>query len=289
MKKQPIVALESTVIAHGLPWPTNFETAVSMENKVKEKGAIPKTLGIINGEIKIGLTEKEIEHLAKAKNVMKIGTAEIAAAIALRRNAATTVSATMRLAKNAGIDVFATGGIGGVHRNVPWDVSQDIMELSKTRMIVVCAGFKSILDVERTIEFLETFQVTVVGYQTDYMPLFHTKESEYKVNIRADSPKEIVAIFNEKEKLGIEGAILVANPIPEQSEIPREELEEYIKKAVAEAKENGISGKSLTPFLLSRLTELSGGKTLTANIALLKNNASLAGEIAVALSRGGRD
>lgn len=289
MKKQPFVALESTVIAHGLPWPTNLETAISMENRVKGKGAIPKTFGIIKGEIKIGLTEKEIEYLAEAKNVMKIGTAEIAAAVALRRDAATTVSATMRLAKNAGIDVFATGGIGGVHRDVPWDVSQDILELSKTRMIVVCAGFKSILDVEKTVEFLETFQVTVVGYQTDFMPLFHTRESEYKVNIRADSPEEVVAIFNEKEKLGIEGAILVTNPIPKQFEIPRKELEGYIERAVAEAKENGISGKSLTPFLLSRLTELSGGKTLTANIALLENNASLAGEIAMALSRSDRD
>ncbi|AKI97078.1 pseudouridine-5'-phosphate glycosidase [Kosmotoga pacifica] len=277
------VALESTVIAHGLPWPANFETAVAMEEEVKKNGSVPRTIGIIGGEIKIGITRDEIKYLSTAKNVMKVGTAEIAVAVALKKDAATTVSATMKLAAREGIEVFATGGIGGVHKGVEWDVSQDIVELSKTNMIVVSAGVKSILDVEKTLEFLETFQVTVVGYRTDRFPLFHTRFSKFPVNITVNTPEEIAAIFEEKKRLGIEGAILVANPIPTEYEIPHYELMKYIETAITEATSKNISGKSLTPFLLNRLGELSDGKTLEANIALLKNNAALAGQIAKVL------
>lgn len=279
------VALESTVIAHGLPWPVNFKTAIAMEEEVKREGAVPKTIGIINGDIKIGMTKDELEYLATAENVMKVGAAEIPVATAMKNNAATTVSATLKLAAREGIEVFATGGIGGVHRDVSWDVSQDIIELSKTDMVVVSAGVKSILDVEKTLEFLETFQVTVIGYQTDSFPLFHCRYSRYPVNVTVETPEEIAAIFKEKKKLGIEGAILVANPIPEEYEVPYDELMKYVEMAVSEAKEKGVSGKGLTPFLLGRLSELSDGKTLEANVALLKNNASLAGKIAKALKK----
>lgn len=277
-----IVALESTVIAQGLPWPHNFDTAMAMEQEVRKNGGIPKTIGIISGEIKIGLTKEEVELMAKSKDVIKAGTAEIAVAVALGKHAATTVSGTMALASKNEIDVFATGGLGGVHRDIPWDVSQDILELSKTNMIVVSSGVKSILDVEKTLEFLETFQITVLGYKTDYFPLFHTRTSQYKVNMRVDSPEEIVDIYRAKKRLGIPGAVLVANPVPEADEIPLKELEKYIDVAVEEANEKGIKGKALTPFLLGRLGELSDGKTMETNIALLKNNAALAGKIAAA-------
>lgn len=275
-----IVALESTVIAQGLPWPHNFDTAMAMEQEVRKNGGNPKTIGIISGEIKIGMTSAEIEIMAKSQGIIKAGTAEIAAAVALGKNAATTVSGTMVLASRNGIDVFATGGLGGVHRDIPWDVSQDILELSKTNMIVVSSGVKSILDVEKTLEFLETFQITVIGYKTDYFPLFHTRASQYKVNTRVDSPEEIVDIYRTKKKLGIPGAILIANPVPEADEIPLKELEGYIDIAVREANSKNIKGKSLTPFLLGRLGELSNGKTMETNIALLKNNAAVAGKIA---------
>ncbi|MCD6159270.1 MAG: pseudouridine-5'-phosphate glycosidase [Kosmotoga sp.] len=279
------VALESTVIAHGLPWPVNFETALAMEKEVKKQGSIPKTIGIIGGNIKVGMTKDELRYLSTAKSVMKVGTAEIAVATALKKDAATTVSATLKLADKEGIEVFATGGIGGVHRDVEWDVSQDIIELSKTNMIVVSAGVKSILNVEKTLEFLETFQVTVIGYQTDSFPLFHCRHSKFPVSISVKTPEEIVEIFKEKQRLEIEGAILVANPIPVEYEVPYNELMKYIETAISEANSKRISGKGLTPFLLGRLSELSNGKTLEANIALLKNNASLAGKIAMAMMR----
>jgi pseudouridine-5'-phosphate glycosidase len=274
------VALESTVIAHGLPYPKNYETAKNMERAVLENGGIPKTIGIIDGQIIIGLDDKNIKFLATGKNIYKLGTAEIPVATALKLNGATTVSGTMSIASKNNIDIFATGGIGGVHRDVSWDVSQDISELSKTNMIVVSSGFKSILDVQKTIEFLETFQITVLGYKTDSYPLFHSRKSEYKIPFRVNSPEEIISVFEEKRKLGISGAVLVFNPVPEEDEIPYKELDSYIQKAVEKAKEKNINGKALTPFLLSYLSEISDGKTLETNISLLLSNAKLAGKIA---------
>lgn len=274
------VALESTVIAHGLPYPKNYETAKNMERVVLENGGIPKTIGIIDGQIIIGLDDKNIEFLSTGKNIYKLGTAEVPVATALKLSGATTVSGTMTIASKNNIDIFATGGIGGVHRDVSWDVSQDISELSKTSMIVVSSGFKSILDVQKTIEFLETFQITVLGYRTDSYPLFHSRKSKYKIPFRVNSPEEIISVFEEKKKLGISGAVLVFNPVPEEDEIPYKELDSYIQKAVERAKEKNINGKALTPFLLSYLSEISDGKTLETNISLLLNNAKLAGKIA---------
>ncbi len=275
-----IVALESTVIAHGLPYPKNYETALNMEKAVKENGGIPKTIGIIDGKIIVGLNNKQVKFLSTGKNIYKLGTAEIPVATAQKYNGATTVSGTMLIASRNEIEIFATGGIGGVHRDVDWDVSQDIIELSKTNMIVVSSGFKSILDVKKTIEFLETFQITVLGYKTDTYPLFHSRNSKYKIPFRVDSSEEIMEVFKEKKRLGIDGAVLVFNPVPEKDEIPFEELDSLIQKAVKKANEEKISGKSLTPFLLSYLSEISDGKTLKTNISLLLNNAKLGGQIA---------
>ncbi|TYB94830.1 MAG: pseudouridine-5'-phosphate glycosidase [Kosmotoga sp.] len=278
------VALESTVIAKGLPSPFNVNTALEMETLVRQNNAYPRTIGIISGEVKIGLTEKEIEMLANDENVIKVGTAEIAAAIVGKRNAATTVSATMALAKNAGIDVFATGGIGGVHRERIWDVSQDIAELSKNSMISVCSGFKSILDVERTIELLETSQITTIGFNTRVFPLFHSRTSNYKINFSTDNPAEIRDIFLRKLELGLPGAVLVLNPVPEEDEIDYERLNNWINKAVDSAEKKGITGKELTPFLLSELARYSNGETIKTNISLLKNNARVAAKIASTFS-----
>jgi len=274
------VALESTVIAHGLPKGINFETALNMERAVRENGGTPRTIGILGGEIVVGLTNEQIKKLGMASNVLKVGTAEIAYATAMKRDAATTVSATMAISRTSGISVFATGGIGGVHRDIDWDVSQDIIELSRTRMIVVSAGVKSILDVPKTLEFLETFGVTIVGYRTDCFPLFHCSKSPYRINLTINSPEEAVQILKEKERLGIEGGILVANPIPEADSMNFDELSTLIESALKSAETNGVSGKALTPYLLSRLAELSDGKTLDANISLLINNAALGGLIA---------
>lgn len=279
------VALESTVIAHGLPSPTNLETAFEMEKVVVENGGLPKTVGIIDGEVIVGLSREEIEFIANSKEVLKVGTAEVAFATAMRKTAATTVSATAFLANSYGISVFATGGIGGVHRGIDWDVSQDILELSRTGIIVVSAGVKSILDVSRTLEFLETFQVTVLGYQTDRFPVFHCRESPYRLNLRVDHPEDVVAVLREKKRLGIKGGVLVANPIPLKDSIDYDELQKLIEVALEAAKEKGINGKALTPYLLSRLARISDGETLRANISLLINNAALGGKIGAIVER----
>lgn len=283
MKLNNVVALESTVIAHGLPRGVNFETALNMERAVRKNGGEPKTIGILNGEIIVGLREEQIMRLGTAPNVLKVGTAEIPYAAAMKRDAATTVSATMAIAKRDGISVFATGGIGGVHRGKDWDVSHDIIELSRTSMIVVSAGVKSILDVPKTLEFLETFGVTLVGYKTDSFPLFHCSRSPYRVNLTINSPEEALLILKEKERLGIDGAVLVANPIPETDSMDYDDLSRLIETALSTAEARGVSGKALTPFLLSTIAELSNGKTLDANISLLINNAALAGQIAGSL------
>lgn len=282
-ERKPIIALESTVIAHGLPYPHNIETAKMMEDIARRNGVVPATIGVVRGKIIVGMSEAQINEMLEDEP-LKIGTREIPYAVALKKSAATTVSATMRIAKLVGIDVFATGGIGGVHMG-DWDVSQDITEMAKSDVIVVSAGCKSILDVRKTIEFLETFQVTVLGYKTNRFPIFYEGLSDYQIDHAVDSPKEVADIFKAKKALNIEGAILVANPIQQEHVIAESEVQGYIDQALNECFEKGISGKNVTPYLLSRVAQLSNGKTLKANIELLKNNAELACQIARELIR----
>ena len=282
-ERKPIIALESTVIAHGLPYPHNIETAKMMEDIARGNGVVPATIGVVRGKIIVGMSESQINEMLEDEP-LKIGTREIPYAVALKKSAATTVSATMRIAKLVGIDVFATGGIGGVHMG-DWDVSQDITEMAKSDVIVVSAGCKSILDVRKTIEFLETFQVTVLGYKTNKFPIFYEGLSDYQIDHAVDSPKEVADIFKAKKALNIEGAILVANPIQQEHVIAESEVQGYIDQALNECFEKGISGKNVTPYLLSRVAQLSNGKTLKANIELLKNNAELACQIARELTR----
>jgi len=282
-ERKPIIALESTVIAHGLPYPHNIETAKMMEDIARGNGIVPATIGVVRGKIIVGMSESQINEMLEDEP-LKIGTREIPYAVALKKSAATTVSATMRIAKLVGIDVFATGGIGGVHMG-DWDVSQDITEMAKSDVIVVSAGCKSILDVRKTIEFLETFQVTVLGYKTNKFPIFYEGLSDYQIDHAVDSPKEVADIFKAKKALNIEGTILVANPIQQEHVIAESEVQGYIDQALNECFEKGISGKNVTPYLLSRVAQLSNGKTLKANIELLKNNAELACQIARELIR----
>ncbi len=279
--EKPLVALESTVIAHGLPRPINIKTALDMEETVRNNGATPVTIGILNGRVILGLSSQEIEILASSDSV-KAGVREILYVVAKKLNGDTTVSATMRLAKLGGIDVFVTGGIGGVHRGTI-DISQDLIELSRTRMIVVSAGAKSILDLKATVEILETLGVVVVGYKTDEFPAFYSRKSGIKLNMTAESVQEIVKIYEKMEDMDYEGALLVVNPIPEKDEIHYEVVEEWIKKADRKAVESGISGKDLTPFLLNEISNLSGEKSVKTNISLLLNNAALGAKIARSL------
>ncbi len=283
---EPIVALESTIIAHGMPYPKNVEIAINVEEEVRKEGAIPATIGVINGEIIIGLNRDEIEYIGKAKDVLKLSTREIPFCVAMKKDGATTVSATSYLAELAGISVFATGGIGGVHRGASdtFDISRDLDELSQTDVIVVSAGAKSILDLPKTLEYLETKGVLVVGFGTNEFPAFYTRRSGLEI-LKADSEEEIAKIYKTKNSLGIESAILVANPIPKEYEIEKEVVDKWIDKAVNEANEKGIKGKALTPFLLARIVEISEGKALDANIELVKNNARVAAKIAKALAQ----
>jgi len=280
------VALESTVIAHGLPSPYNLQTALSMEDIVRSTGSCPRTVGIVEGEIIVGLTQEQIELFSSCNKVVKAATSEIPLVCALKMTAATTVSATVRLASQAGISVMATGGIGGVHRDIQWDVSQDIIELSRTQMLVVSSGVKSILDMGRTLEFLETFGVTVVGYRTKCFPAFHSRQSPYEIPFSIDTPEEAAMVLAKKRQTRIPGSVLLVNPVPEEDEIPFAEVEEYVIRASDEAIQEGVFGKKLTPYLLKRLNELSDGKTLKANVSLLKNNAELAGRIARVIENG---
>ena len=283
---EPIVALESTIIAHGMPYPKNVEIAINVEEEVRKEGAIPATIGVINGEIIIGLNRDEIEYIGKAKGVLKLSTREIPFCVAMKKDGATTVSATSYLAELAGISVFATGGIGGVHRGASdtFDISRDLDELSQTDVIVVSAGAKSILDLPKTLEYLETKGVLVVGFGTNEFPAFYTRKSGLEI-LKADSEREIAKIYKTKNSLGIESAILVANPIPKEYEIEKEVVDKWIDRAVNEANEKGIKGKALTPFLLARIVEISEGKALDANIELVKNNARVAAKIAKALAQ----
>ncbi len=276
----PVVALESTIISHGMPYPANIETARALEKVVEENGCAPATIAILNGRIKIGLKDDELEFLARSKDILKLSRMDLPYALAKKLNGATTVAATMLCANMAGIKVFATGGVGGVHRGAAetFDISADLVELSKTPVIVVSAGVKSILDIPKTLEILETLGVTVLGYRTDYFPSFYSRSSGSKLYMRADSPEEVANIFNVKQKLGLSGGMLVANPIEKSKEIPNDVIDEKINSALDEARKSGISGKAVTPFLLSKIVEYLP-EALEANVELVKANAALAAKI----------
>jgi pseudouridine-5'-phosphate glycosidase len=288
---RPVVALESTIITHGMPFPQNVETARQLEAIVRENGAVPATIAVIGGRIKIGLQASELEWLGTATDVLKLSRADLAFAVLARRHGATTVAATMICAHLAGIRVFATGGIGGVHRGVEhsMDISADLDELARTPVAVVCAGAKAILDLPRTLEYLETRGVPVIGYRTDRFPAFWSATSELPVPIRLDTPDEIADLIRTKGALALTGGLLVANPVPSPDEIPSAEMARFIENAVEEADRRGIIGKAVTPFLLSYLVEKTGGRSLRTNIALVKNNAALAAQVAVSLRRSTAD
>jgi pseudouridine-5'-phosphate glycosidase len=281
-----IVALESTIITHGMPYPQNVATAREVEAVVRENGAVPATIAIISGRIRIGLSDEELDWLATTRGVMKLSRADLPYAIAANRHGATTVAATMICAHLAGLRVFATGGIGGVHRGVEstMDISADLDELARTPVTVVCAGAKAILDLPRTLEYLETRGVPVVGYRTDHFPAFWSQRSDLPIPIRLDSPEAMADLIRAKEALGIGGGVLVANPVPRSHEIPAEEMKGFIDQAIAEAGRRGVVGKAVTPFLLSFLFESTGGRSLATNIALVKNNAALAACLASSLA-----
>lgn len=279
-----IVALESTIISHGMPYPKNVEMAEKTESIIRQAGAVPATIAIIDGKFKIGLEKEDLETLATAKDVVKVSRRDLAEVIADKKIGATTVTTTMIGAHLAGIKVFVTGGIGGVHRGYQdhMDVSADLEELAQTPVTVVCAGAKAILDLPRTLEYLETKGVPVVGYQTDYLPAFFSSTSSYKLVSRADSPEEIAKRMKVSDTLGLKGGLLVTNPIPKEFEIPNEEIEKIIDQAIADEEAAGIKGKESTPFLLARIVELTEGRSLDSNIQLVYNNAKLGAEIALA-------
>jgi pseudouridylate synthase len=277
--QQRIVALESTVITHGLPRPQNLELAREMERIVRENGATPATIALLDGQIHIGLTDVELERLAYADNVRKISRRDFAAAILKRENGGTTVAGTMFAAHKAGIKVFATGGIGGVHEVETLDISTDLQTLADTPMIVVCAGAKAILNLPATLEYLETMGVPVIGYGTDEFPSFYSQKSGLPVSLRLDLPQEVAAFARIHWGLGMQSAVLVCQPISSEEEIPRESVSGAIQQACDEARQKRIHGQALTPFLLARLSDLTEGASLKANLALLKNNARLAAKI----------
>lgn len=281
----PAVALESTVISHGLPYPQNLTLAQEMEEIVRRRGAEPRTVAILGGELVAGLSYAQLHHLATATGVRKVSRRDLPVVVARRQDGATTVATTMWVAHRFGIQVFATGGIGGVHRGDGSDVSADLQELAQTPVIVVCAGAKAILDLPRTLEYLETHGVTVIGFGVDEFPAFYSRSSGLPVDVRCDSAAEVVAIWHAKQRLGLPGGLLVTAPVPAADEIAAAEIEPTILQAVAEAEERGLRSAEVTPFLLSRIAELSGERSLRANLSLLKNNAAVAAEIAVALRR----
>ena len=278
--ERPIVALESTVISHGLPHPRNLDTAVNVEQIVRDAGAIPATIAMFEGEILAGLSRGHLERLATAGDFRKLSIRDLAIASALKLNGATTVATTALIASHVGINVFATGGIGGVHRGYPFDVSADLNVLAHTPIIVVCSGAKAILDLAATREWLETNGITVLGWKCDTMPAFYSATSDLEVDQRVDSAADVSRIADARHDLELNSAILVTVPVPEEHQIDATEVESYIEAALADAETNGVSGKNLTPFLLESLSQKSGGKTLAANVALLENNARVAADIA---------
>ena len=285
---KPVVALESTIISHGMPYPKNVETAMLVEKTIRENGAVPATIAIIGGRLKAGLSPEEIEYLGKSgRKVAKVSRRDLAAIVARGADGATTVTTTMIIAHMAGIKVFATGGIGGVHRGAEttMDISADLEELASTPVMVVCAGAKSILDLGLTLEYLETKGVPVIGYGTDELPAFYTRSSGFGVDYRVDTPAQLAAMFKAQQELGMKGGMLVTNPIPEQYAMDKAVIEAAIEQAVAESKEQGIHGKETTPFLLARVVELTGGDSLESNIQLVLNNAIVASKTAAELCK----
>ena len=282
----PVVALESTIISHGMPYPDNVATALRVEAEVRAHGAVPATIAIMNGRLTAGLSPAQIETLGKnGREVVKVSRRDIPFLVAAGQTGATTVAATMIIAAMAGIRVFATGGIGGVHRGAEqsFDISADLQELAQTSVAVVCAGAKSILDLRLTLEYLETHGVPVVGYQTDSLPAFFTRTSSLAVNYRIDSPVEMARVLQTKWALGLQGGVVIANPIPALFALPQTVIDQAMEQALAEAAQHGIGGKETTPFLLARVNEITGGDSLAANIELVLNNARLASAVASAL------
>lgn len=282
-EKRPLVALESTIISHGMPYPKNVETALAVEKTVRKNRAVPATIAILDGRLKVGLTTDQIEQFGRAGTVTpKVSRRDLPVIIAKKVHGATTVAATMIIAEMAGIAVFGTGGIGGVHRDAAttMDISADLQELARTKVAVVCAGAKSILDLGLTLEYLETHGVPVIGYRTGEFPAFFTRHSGLEVDVRLDGPKAIAEVMHTKWTMGLGGGLVIANPIPEEASLPKKWIDAVIDQAVSEAAGRGISGKDITPFLLSRIEQLSKGKSLVANIELVLNNVALAAKVA---------
>jgi len=279
---EPVVALESTVITHGLPYPANLELARDMERVIRSSGAVPGTIALLDGQIRLGLAESELTRLASEGGMRKIGARDLGFAVHNKWSGGTTVAGSIFCAHAAGIKVFATGGIGGVHRGVGADVSADLIQLSRTPIIVVCAGAKAILDLPATVEYLETHGVPVIGYRTSDFPAFYSQNSGLKLECSAESPAEIAEIALEMGSLGLKSALLVVNPPPAESALPFEEIDAVVNEAVEEAEREGISGKDVTPYLLGKVAEKTSGASIKVNLALLKNNAKLAAEISIA-------
>ncbi|NLT47044.1 MAG: pseudouridine-5'-phosphate glycosidase [Clostridiales bacterium] len=280
-----VIALESTIIAHGMPYPKNVETALAVEEVIRSKGAVPATIGIIKGRIKVGMTRDEIEYLAKAEHVVKVSRRDFPLIASKGLDGATTVAGTMMVAEQAAIPLFVTGGIGGVHRGAAesFDISADLEELKQTNVVVICAGVKSILDIGATLEYLETGGVPVITYGSDEFPAFYSRRSGFPAECRMDDPREIAELIKVKTDMGLAGGILVACPIPKEHEIDFESMDQTIRRAIKESGEMGITGKRITPFLLDKVKELTEGRSLEANIQLVLNNAKVGGEIASAM------
>lgn len=280
----PVVALESTIISHGMPFPQNLETALEVERIIRKEGAIPATIAVVEGRIKIGLSNLELEQFAQGTKTVKVSSRDLPLALSQKQDGGTTVAATMICARMAGISIFVTGGIGGVHRGSEktMDISGDLMELARTNVAVVCAGIKSILDIPRTLEYLETQGVPVIGYRTDEFPAFYTTTSGYSVQSRINTAEEIARCMKVKWELGLEGGMVIANPVLREDAMDEEVIEEAITKSLKEASEKGIDGKAVTPFLLERISQLTDGESLKTNIALVCNNALVGAKIASA-------
>jgi pseudouridine-5'-phosphate glycosidase len=282
-KNLPIVALESTIISHGMPYPDNKKTARELERIIRTVGAVPATIGVVGGRIKVGLGDEELELLAKESEIVKVSRRDFPEVIALKKNGATTVAGTMIVASMVGIKVFATGGIGGVHRGYDrvLDISQDLVELSKTNVAVVCAGVKSILDIRSTLEYLETLSVPVYVYQSDQFPAFYTRDCGIEAENRIDKLDDLAEIIQMKWRLGLNGGVVIANPIPEEAAYDKKEISDMIEKALFDAKAAGITGKEVTPYLLDRIKTITKGRSLEANIALVRSNVEVAARLAI--------
>jgi pseudouridine-5'-phosphate glycosidase len=287
VERRPVVALESTIITHGMPWPENRDTARGVEDVIREHGATPATIAVLDGVLRVGLSAAQLDDLAGRRDAAKASRRDLAAIVARGQSAGTTVAATMFLAARAGIPIFATGGIGGVHRGAEehFDISADLLELGRSPVAVVCAGAKSILDIPKTLEVLETQGVPVIGYGTGEFPAFYARSSGERIEHRCESPGEVAAVIAAHRRLDLPGGLLIANPIPAEHALPAAEMDALISEAVADAAARGVTRKALTPFLLSRIVELTGGRSLVANIALIRNNAALAAHVAVDLAR----